>query len=203
MKKLLLIVLTVILANVNFAMATEEKIDFSFTGNGYFIKTPIDINQDGIPATLMNFSGQSKELGSVSLSILADSALNLDQHGIPKSCVTSDGHQGILVGLVRSEGVIQLESGDQLFTKATSLSACLNISQCFDEQGRPKQGCTFQAITTAKFFGGTGKFACATGVSKHEHTRTVLEVDSQSQVFGNVSDFKMSGTVHIPSNCNK
>ncbi|WP_297325225.1 hypothetical protein [Nitrosomonas sp.] len=211
MKKLLWIALTVILGNVHVAMATQDhnhggatdKVDFSFAGDGYFFKTSIDVNQDGTFATLMNFTGRSKELGRVSASVLTDIRVELDANGIPKSCVTPDGFQGIVVGLVKSKGIIQLKNGDQLFTEATSLSSCLSISECVDEQGKVKEGCAFQSITAAKIIGGTGKFTCAFGDSQHEHTRTVLAVDPQVDVFGSVSNFTMRGTVHIPRSCSK
>ncbi len=211
MRKLLLIALTVILSNVHFATAAQDlneknandKTDFSFAGNGYFVSTPVDINQDGVLASHMKLRGKSKQLGNASINVIADTKVELDANGIPKSCVTPDGDQGISVALVKALGIVQLKGGDQLFTEATSMSLCLSISKCLDEEGKAKEGCTFKPAVTAKVIGGTGKFACASGHTTDDHIRTVLAIDPRGEPFGSASEYKIHGTVHIPSNCDK
>lgn len=211
MRKLLLIALTVILGNVHFAMAAQDsneqnangKIDFSIAANGYFVSTPVDLNQDGVLASQMELRGKSKQLGDASINVIADTKVELDANGIPKSCVTPDGDQGISIGLVKALGVVQLKDGDQLFTEATSMSLCLSISKCLDEEGRAKAGCTFKPAVTAKIIGGTGKLACASGNTMDDHIRTVLAIDPRGEPFGSASDYKIHGTVIIPSNCDK
>lgn len=211
MKKLLWIALTVILGNVHVAMATQDhnhgdgagKIDFSLIGNGYFVTTPIDLNQDGTLASHMSLSGKSKELGKVSVNVLAEIKVALDENKIPKSCVTPDGDQGISLEIVKANGIFQLKNGDQFFTEGTSFSLCISMSKCFDEEGKIKAGCTFQPVATAKIIGGTGKFSCASGRSADEHIRTVLAIDPRGETFGSAAGFKIHGTINTVSSCDK
>ena len=209
MKKFLLIVLTVILINVHFAMAaqdsneknTGDKIDFSLIGNGYFINSSIVNREDGL-SNHMSMIGKSKQLGEASINVLAEVAVTLN-NGIPKNCVTPDGDQGISAELVKAKGIIQLtKSGDQLFTEATALSLCISL-QCFDEEGKVKEGCTFQPIATAKITGGTGKFSCASGQINDIHTRTVLAINPKGEPFGSISGYSGQGTIYIPNSCSK
>ena len=213
MKQFILLVIAMLSSNSFFAMASsdnshaqqnsQDAVKFSFIGNGYFFKTSIDVNNDGTFATLMTFTGKSKELGTGSGTILTDIRVGFDSNGAPKSCVTSDGFAGIAVELVKSRGVFQLKNGDQLFTEATSLSSCLGINKCIDEQGKPKEGCEFQSEAKAKIIGGTGAFVCATGEIETGHTRRVLGVDTLADVFGSVSDVAFKGSVVVPASCDK
>lgn len=213
MKQFILIAIAILLSNSFFAIASSGKshaqqnsqdaVKFSFLGNGYFFKTSIDINNDGTFATLMTFTGKSKELGAGSGTILTDIRVGFDSNGVPKSCVTPDGFAGIAVELVKSRGVFQLKNGDQLFTEATSLTSCLGINKCIDEQGKPKEGCEFESKAKANIVGGTGAFVCATGEIETGHTRTVLAVDTLADAFGSVSDVAFKGSVVIPASCDK
>lgn len=211
MKQFILMATMILLSNSFFAMASsnnnhsrqnsEDAVKFSFIGNGYFFKTSIDVNNDSTFATLMTFTGKSKELGAGSGTILTDIQIGFDNNGAPKSCVTSDGFAGVAVELVKSRGVFQLKNGDQIFTEATSLSSCLGINKCIDEQGKPKEGCEFQSEAKAKIIGGTGAFVCATGEMQTGHTRRVLAVDTLADVFGSVSNVTFKGSVVIPASC--
>lgn len=209
MKRLLWIALTVILSNVHVAMATQDddhgnkgdKVDFSLTSSGYFINSTITTRDDGL-SNHMNMNGKSKELGGALINVLAEVAIKLND-GVPESCLTPDGDQGVTAELVKGKGVIQLKkSGDQLFTEATELSLCISL-KCFDENGRTKEGCTFQPSATAKITGGTGKFSCASGHIKDTHTRTVLAINPKGEPFGSVSGYNGRGTVYIADSCDK
>lgn len=209
MKKLLLIAMAVILGNAHLAIAaqdsneknSENKIDFSLGANGYFVSVPIDFNQDGVLASLASLNGRSKQLGEVSMSIIADAKVKLNNE-IPESCLTPDGNPGIALELVKSRAVVQLKkSGEQLFTEATSLSTCVNL-KCFDEEGET-DGCKFMVDITAEIIGGTGKYACASGHITDSQVRTVVAIDPKAEPFGSVSEYIARGTIDIPSSCNK
>lgn len=209
MKKLLWIALTVLLSNVHVAMATQDenhgktgdKVDFSLTGSGYFINSTIITRDDGL-SNLMSMDVKSKELGGALINVLAEVAVKLNG-SVPESCLTPDGDQGVVAELVKTKGIIQLKkSGDQLFTEATALSLCISL-KCFGEDGKTKEGCTFQPSAMAKITGGTGKFSCASGQIKDTHTRTVLAINPKGEPFGSVSGYSGQGTVYTSNNCDK
>ncbi|PXW82276.1 hypothetical protein C8R34_1331 [Nitrosomonas sp. Nm84] len=180
---------------------TGDKVDFSLTGNGYFINSTIITRDDGL-SNYMSLNGKSKQLGGALISVLAEVAVKLND-GVPESCLTPDGDQGVVAELVKSKGIIQLKkSGDQLFTEATALSLCISL-KCFDEDGKTKEGCTFQPSATTKITGGTGKFSCASGHLKDTHTRTVLAINPKGEPFGSVSGYSGRGTVYTSNSCDK
>lgn len=209
MKRLLWIALIVMLSNVHVAMATQDhnhgntgdKVDFSLTGSGYFINSTI-INRDDGLSNHMSMNVKSKQLGGALINFLAEVAVKLND-GVPESCLTPDGDQGIAAELVKAKGIIQLKkNGDQLFTEATALSLCISL-KCFDEDGKVKEGCTFQPSATAKIIGGTGKFSCASGHLKDTHTRTVLAINPKGEPFGSISGYSGRGTIYTSNSCDK
>lgn len=208
MKNLSWITLAIILSYAHFAVASQDsntknegdKIDFTMSGNGYFMASPIINEEDGL-ASHMSMRGKSKQLGETVINVLAEVKVKLN-NGVPVNCITPEGDQGILAVLVKSRGVIQLvKNGDQVFTKTSSINVCIS-SKCFNEDGSVKEGCTFQSIAANEIIGGTGEFACATGHTTDTHTRTVLSINQKGEPFGSISDYISKGTLHNPKNCN-
>lgn len=208
MKNLSWVTLAIILSSAHFAVASqdsnskneEDKIDFTMNGSGYFMASPIVNEEDGL-ASHMSMRGKSKQLGETVINVLAEVKVKLN-NGVPVNCVTPDGDQGILAGLVKSRGVIQLvKNGDQIFTKASSINLCISF-KCFNEDGSVKEGCTFQPTAKNEITGGTGEFACATGNMTDIHTRTVLAMNPRGEPFGSISEYTSKGTIQNPKNCN-
>ncbi|UJP00242.1 MAG: hypothetical protein LZF64_00155 [Nitrosomonas sp.] len=208
MKSLSWVTLAIILSYAHFAVASqgsnskneEDRIDFTINGSGYFMASPIVNEEDGL-ASHMSMRGKSKQLGETVINVLDEVKVKLN-NGVPVNCITPDGDQGILAVLVKARGVIQLvKNGDQLFTKTSSINVCIN-SKCFNEDGRAKEGCTFQSIAMNEVIGGTGEFACATGHTTDIHTRTVLSISSKGEPFGSISGYTSKGTIQNPKNCN-
>lgn len=208
MKNLSWFTLAMILSYTHFAVASQDsntknegdKISFTIDANGYFMGSP-NVTQEGGLASHMSLQGKSKQVGDTLINVIAEVKVRL-KNGVPENCITPDGDQGISLDLVKSRGIVQLvKSGDQLFTKATSMSLCMSF-KCFNQDGSAKEGCTFQPDATAEIIGGTGAFACAAGHLNDIQTRTILETNPQGQPFGSVSKYTAVGTLQNPKNCN-
>ena len=208
MKNLSWVTLAMILSYTHFALASQDsntknegdKIDFTIDASGYFMPSPIVIEEGGL-ATHMSMRGKSKQVGETLIDVLAEVKVKLN-NGVPVNCITPDGDQGISLDLVKSSDVIQLKkSGDQLCTKSSTINVCISF-KCFNQDGSPKEGCTFQANATNEIIGGTGAFACATGHTTDIHTRTILETNPKGEPFGSISKYTAVGTLQNPKNCN-
>lgn len=125
----------------------------------------------------------------------------LDANAAPVSCVTTEGEPGVTLDLVKARGNYVLRHGDQIFTEALSLSTCVNINSCFDEDGRVKEGCTFRTFTNGRIIGGTGKYACASGDLQDDVSGYALVVDPKGEFFGSILESRMQASMKIPANC--
>lgn len=204
MKKLNFIVAIIFAGSMNSLMASDEKIiEFSIIdAAGNFAAAGIDNDMDGISASYSTLHGKSKELkSSITANILSEAKPKFDEAGMPVFCQTPDGQTGVELGLVKARGDYRLKNGDHFFTEAISLQACANLTTCFDDSGRIKEGCKTHTVVAGKIIGGTGRFACANGEFEDESTGLALVVDPKGDVFGSILASSVRGTIRIPRNC--
>lgn len=206
MKKLPCYVFFLLVVSCNFAFAANERV-LSFEiidSTGNFIPIPIDNNMDGLTATYSVLQGKSKALkGNVTIYTLSEIKIRLDSEGMPTFCTAPDGQTGVELDLVKASSDYRLKNGDHIFTEAESMELCANLTLCFDESARIKEGCRVKPVIHTRIIGGTGKFACASGEGRDETEALALVADPNSNIFGSVLKSHTTGTIRIPEKCDQ
>jgi hypothetical protein len=166
-RSILMSSLIVALSLAAMSAQAENRLPFRATFSGTFVTTPFDLNGDGTPSDLNLLEGKSN-FGQFSLHVL-----NKSVRGPETIC--PNGQPGFSIMLLVGSSVFRFRhSGDLLFVRATSETTC------FD----PRIGVSFFHTATGEIFGGTGKFANATGVIEGEGTAQVLLADQAGHAFG-------------------
>ncbi len=166
-RSLLMGSLLLVLSLTTMSAQAEERLPFNATFSGVLFSTPFDTDGDGVPANFNILEGQSN-LGPFSLQVLDESV-----RAEPTTC--PNGQAGFAVTLVAGSSVFRFRrTGDLLFVRPTSQTTC------FD----PITEVSFFRAATGDIFGGTGRFANATGTIEGEGMARIFLSDRGGHVFG-------------------
>jgi hypothetical protein len=179
-RRILMGSLIVALSLAAMSAQAQDSLPFRATFSGTFVPTPLDLSGDGTPSDLNLLEGKSN-FGQFSLHVLSKSVRGPE-------AICPNGQPGFSIRLLAGSSVFRFRhSGDLLFVRATSETTC------FD----PSIGVSFFHTATGEIFGGTGKFANATGTIEGEGTAQVLLADQAGNAFG-AQHGTFTGTIILP-----
>ena len=147
--------------------------------------TNIDLNADGLQASISSFVWQDATLGNLTVAGIGESVLTDPTDACPYGVyIINEAEE---MGYGRS--VATAPNADQLYGETSTYTVCWNV-----EVGR------FVAQGTSRFTGGTGRFEGATGETQFTYTSILSQAYDEVSGQG-FSSFTatLTGTLDLPN----